>query len=281
MQEQRRDNQGWWLLLMVFMILWHKPILKVLFVMKYQTEIVKFSQAHNLNPSLVGAMIFVESRFNPEVVSHKGAIGLMQIMPSTGRWVATELGETNFSPDDLLDPIKNLKIGTWYLAYLKRLFQDNDYLALASYNAGHGNVSQWIREGIWNGDSVKIEQIPFPETKKYLIKILFYRKIYSYLYQELNSKTDAKMDTAKMGSADTDRNQEARAGAISWAPTIFGYKERVYLGKLCPFSFFDCSEVSSGRCQLRIKSKNFPKVYTLKKDISVFYRKYMLRCFSC
>lgn len=189
---------------MVFMILWHKPILKVLFVMEYQTEIVKFSQSHNLNPSLVGAMIFVESRFNPEVVSHKGAMGLMQIMPSTGQWVAAELGDSNLSPDDLLDPINNLKVGTWYLAYLKRLFQGNEYLALASYNAGRGNVSQWIREGIWNGDPVTIEQIPFPETKKYLIKILFYRKIYSYLYQELNPKPSAEMDTAKKRDAERD-----------------------------------------------------------------------------
>ncbi len=190
MQEQRRENQGWWLLLLMFIILWHKPILKVFFVMKYQAEIVNLSNAHKLNPSLVGAMVFVESRYNPKVVSHKGAMGLMQIMPNTGRWVAKELGEPNHTGEDLLDPIKNLRVGTWYLAYLKRLYSGNEYLALASYNAGHGNVSQWVREEIWSGDPVKIEQIPFPETKKYLIKILLYRKAYSYLYPELNLKVE-------------------------------------------------------------------------------------------
>mgnify|MGYP000881318549 FL=1 len=196
MQEQRRENQGWWLLLLMFVILWHKPILKIFFVMKYQTEIDNFSNINKVNPSLVGAMILVESRYNPKVISHKGAMGLMQIMPNTGQWVAQELGETNYLMEDLLDPVKNLRVGTWYLAYLKRLYNGNDYLALASYNAGHGNVSQWLKEGIWKGDSVKIEQIPFPETKKYLIKILLYRKIYSYLYPELNRKAGVNTDTA-------------------------------------------------------------------------------------
>lgn len=188
LEEQRRGNQGWWLLLLVFIIFWHKPILKVFFVIKYQTEIINYSNIHKLNPSLVGAMVFVESGYNPKVISRKGAMGLMQIMPNTGQWVAQELGEANYSEEDLLDPIKNLRVGTWYLAYLKRLYNGNEYLALASYNAGHGNVSQWVREGIWSGDSVKLEQIPFPETKKYLIKILLFRKFYSYLYPELNLK---------------------------------------------------------------------------------------------
>ena len=255
MQGQRRENQGWWLLLMVFMIFWHKPILKVLFVMKYQTEIVKFSQSHNLDPSMVGAMIFVESRFNPEVVSHKGAMGLMQIMPSTGQWVAAELREADFSPDALLDPIQNLKVGIWYLAYLKRLYQGNDYLALASYNAGHGNVSQWIHDGIWDGDAVKIEQIPFPETKKYLIKILFYKKIYSYLYQELDPKTSAEKGNVKLKDVEIDGLQERKTEAIS--------------------------QMSPEGDYLKIKINNFPIVYTIKKDISAFYRKYMLRCFPC
>lgn len=196
LQEQRRENQGWWLLLLMFIILWHKPILKVFFVMKYQTEIVNFSHYHKLDPTLVGSMVFVESGYNPKVVSHKGAMGLMQIMPKTGQWIAKELGETTYTAEDLLDPVKNLKVGTWYLAYLKRIYNGNDYLALASYNAGHGNVSQWVREGIWKGDSVKIEQIPFPETKKYLIKVLFYRKVYAYLYPELNRKAGGEKDTA-------------------------------------------------------------------------------------
>lgn len=187
MQERQAESRGWLLLLLIFIFLWHKPIFKIFFVLNYQNEIIKFSEVHQLDPALVGAMIFVESGFNPKAVSHKGAMGLMQIMPDTGEWVAKEMGTRKFSIEDLLEPEKNLRIGTWYLDYLQRYYNGNDYLALASYNAGHRNVSKWVREGIWSGDSVKIEQIPFPETKKYLIKIIFYKKIYGYLYPELRS----------------------------------------------------------------------------------------------
>lgn len=188
MQEHQAESRGWLLLLLLFIFLWHKPIFKIFFVLNYQNEIIKFSEVHQLDPALVGAMIFVESGFNPKAVSHKGAMGLMQIMPDTGEWAAKEMGIRKFSPQDLLDPDKNLRIGAWYLDYLQRYYNGNDYLALASYNAGHRNVSKWVREGIWSGDSVKIEQIPFPETKKYLIKIIFYKKIYGYLYPELDNK---------------------------------------------------------------------------------------------
>lgn len=190
-QERQTDSRGWMLLLLIFIFLWHKPIFKIFFVLNYQTEIIEFSETYQLDPALVGAMVFVESGFNPEAVSHKGAMGLMQIMPDTGEWAAKELGANKFLIQDLFEPEKNLRIGTWYLNYLKRYFNGNDYLALASYNAGHRNVSRWVREGIWSGDSVKIEQIPFPETKKYLIKIILYRRVYSYLYPELKNKLNS------------------------------------------------------------------------------------------
>lgn len=185
MQERQADNRGWLLLLLLFILFWHKPILKIFFVLDYKNEIIKYCKVHQLDSTLVGAMIFVESGYNPKAISHKGAMGLMQIMPNTGEWAAKELGTKKFSSQDLLDPEKNLSIGIWYLDYLKRYFNGNHYLALASYNAGHRNVLKWVRDGIWSGDSVKIEQIPFPETKKYLIKVLFYKKVYNYLYPEL------------------------------------------------------------------------------------------------
>ncbi|NLY73904.1 MAG: lytic transglycosylase domain-containing protein [Firmicutes bacterium] len=199
MEERQAGNRSWALLLVLFMIIWHKPILKIFFVLEYQDEIIKYSDFHNLNPSMVSAMVFVESRFNAKAVSHKGAMGLMQIMPRTGEWAAKEMGAEKFKVADLLNPEQNLKVGTWYLAYLKKYYQDNDYLALASYNAGHRNVSRWIREGIWDGDYVKIEQIPFPETKKYLIKILLFRKVYHYLYPELNRPRIDKIASFNFG----------------------------------------------------------------------------------
>jgi soluble lytic murein transglycosylase len=172
------------ILLLLFL---HKPLLRNYFILEQRELIIDYSRIHQLNPALVSAMVFVESGFNPEAESHKGAVGLMQVMPATGQWVAQQLVWRDFTVTDLKDPAKNLRIGIWYLAYLKRNFRQNDNLALASYNAGSSYVSSWIERGVWNGDMVKVEQIPFPETKKYLIKVAVLKKVYRYLYPELDS----------------------------------------------------------------------------------------------
>jgi len=176
----------WFFLFLFFVVFFHKPILRAFFILDYREQITAYSRESGINPAMISAIIYVESRFNSTAQSHKGALGLMQIMPSTGKWVADQLMWPNFSSADLLNPDKNLKVGTWYLAYLWRLFKQNDNLALASYNAGSRYVSQWVEDGVWYGDIVKLEQIPFPETKKYLMKIVFLKKLYRYLYPELS-----------------------------------------------------------------------------------------------
>lgn len=177
--------RGLIILLIFSIIIWHKPILRIYFVMDYADKITAFSRANGVSSATVSAIVFTESRFNAAAKSRKGALGLMQIMPSTGEWVADKLAWPKFTVEDLLDPDKNLTVGIWYLAYLKRSFNQNEYLALASYNAGLKYVLQWLDEGTWDGDKVKVEQIPFPETKKYVIRILVLRKIYRYLYPDL------------------------------------------------------------------------------------------------
>ncbi len=171
----------------LFLIFYHKPILRMYFILDHQQQIVNYSQQSKLNPALISATVFAESGFNPVAQSHKGAIGLMQVMPATGEWVAGQMMWKDFRVNDLHDPDKNLQIGIWYLAYLKRSFNQNDYLALASYNAGSRYVLEWVEQGVWNGDMVKVEQIPFPETKNYVLKVLFLKKVYQYLYPELCS----------------------------------------------------------------------------------------------
>ena len=177
----------WFFLLIIFIVIWHKPILKTYLILDYGKEIVNYSRANGVNPALVSAVIFVESHFNPKAESHKGALGLMQVLPSTGDWVVNQMSGEASTDLDLLDPQQNLKVGTWYLGYLKRYFNQNDYLALASYNAGHRYVLEWVAQGVWDGNSVRIEQIPFPETKEYLLKVLFFKKLYRYLYPEFLS----------------------------------------------------------------------------------------------
>lgn len=186
MAKMRLYSSGLLLILLIcFVLLWHKPILRVYFLLEYPETITALSHQYDLDPAMICAMIFVESRFNAKAESHKGARGLMQIMPTTGSWVATQLKWRDFSETSLFDPAKNLEIGIWYLAYLKGYFDGHDYLALASYNAGFRYVAAWSDQGIWDGDLARVEQIPFPETKKYLLRVIFLKKIYHYLYPEL------------------------------------------------------------------------------------------------
>jgi soluble lytic murein transglycosylase len=116
----------------------------------------------------------------------------MQVMPSTGKWVARQLEWERFSKQDLLNPEKNLAVGVWYLAYLNRYFNYNESLALASYNAGHRYVSKWLEERVWDGDLISSEKIPFQETKDYVVRINFYKKIYQYLYPDLRTAEKTK-----------------------------------------------------------------------------------------
>jgi soluble lytic murein transglycosylase len=181
------NHNGWFLVIAIFLFAIHKPIGQAYFILNYEPQIIAYSKNNNLNPALISAIVFVESRFDPRAESRKGALGLMQIMPTTGKWVAEQLQWDQFSDRDLLNPQKNLEVGVWYFAYLKQYFKENESLALASYNAGHRNVSQWISNQVWDGDVVKLEKIPFPETKNYVFRINFIKKVYAYLYPDLQT----------------------------------------------------------------------------------------------
>jgi soluble lytic murein transglycosylase len=186
-KRSKQRVKKWLFLSALLLIIIHKPVLQSYFILDYKSQIMAYSKNNNLNPALISAVIFTESRFNARAQSQKGALGLMQVMPSTGKWVARQLEWDRFSKLDLLIPEKNLEVGVWYLAYLKRYFNYNESLALASYNAGHRYVSKWLEERVWDGDLITSEKIPFPETKDYVVRINFYKKIYQYLYPDLKT----------------------------------------------------------------------------------------------
>ncbi len=143
---------------------------------KYSNLINKYSAQYKVDPVLMKAIIKAESNFVSDAVSTKGAIGLMQIMPSTGRQIAQYLQIKNFKAEMLYNPEINIMFGIWYYKILYTMFKGNSNLILASYNAGLGNVSQWRQMNpIVEYDS---EQMPFNETKKYVKKI---DKIYAIL----------------------------------------------------------------------------------------------------
>ncbi len=148
----------------------------------YREEVYYYSEKHEMDPYLIAAVINVESGFDPEAVSPKGACGLMQIMPDTGEEVAAELGINDFKEEMLFKPGYNLELGTYYLSRLKDYYQGNLTLALAAYNGGQGKVNRWLREGIWDGDKKNIGDIPYRETREYIRKVKKARQRYEQIY---------------------------------------------------------------------------------------------------
>ena len=145
--------------------------------LRYYPVIKQYSQRYNVDPLFITSIIKVESNFNPDARSKKGAIGLMQIMPPTAKEIAGKyFGVTDFNEQQLYDADFNIKIGVYYVKILSDMFNNNTNLVLASYNAGLGNVQKWQQENpIIEYDS---EEMPFKETKHYVSKI---SKIYGIL----------------------------------------------------------------------------------------------------
>ncbi|RMF85281.1 MAG: lytic transglycosylase domain-containing protein, partial [Nitrospinota bacterium] len=136
----------------------------------------------HLDPRLVAAIISAESLWEPDIRSPAGAIGLMQIMPRTGKRLAQELGIDFPSADVLYDPHINLSIGVYYLRQLLTRFHNRIVPAIASYNAGEWRVAKWWER--WHGleEDEFITNIPFWETRRYVQKVLAYYQIYQRLY---------------------------------------------------------------------------------------------------
>lgn len=170
------------ILLVVAVVLLALPAFwRTVYPLKYRDLIFENAERHNLDPYLLTAIIFVESKFDKNAVSHRGARGLMQVMPETGKWVASQLDIESFSEEDMFDPELNIRIGSWYFADLMRQFENNTKTSLAAYNAGRGRVERWINERIWQ-PSDGIGGIPFAETREYVKRVLKVRERYKRIY---------------------------------------------------------------------------------------------------
>jgi soluble lytic murein transglycosylase len=150
--------------------------------MPYADEVARVARKYNLDPDLLFAVMRVESVYQRRIISHAGAIGLMQIMPRTGRLIADKLGMRETCASDLLDPRYNLELSGWYFSSLLERMDGHLPLAIASYNGGPHNVRRWIRE---YGDHIPLdaflERIPFRETKRYVRRVLGYYAEYKAL----------------------------------------------------------------------------------------------------
>lgn len=153
---------------------------QALYPFPYQEEITSFAQQRNINPLLVISIMRQESRFEEDIKSTAGAVGLMQMLPSTADWAAKNLQVEKYS---LTNPQDSIKLGTWFLKEIHRPYQNNSLLAVASYNAGQGNLGRWLD----NQDEIDfdefVESIPFYETKNYVKQVFGNYWNYLQLYE--------------------------------------------------------------------------------------------------
>ncbi|HET9545033.1 MAG TPA: lytic transglycosylase domain-containing protein [Gaiellaceae bacterium] len=147
---------------------------KLRYPLSYEHVIVGHAENYELDAALIAAVIYRESKFDPDAESSSGAIGLMQLLPSTAEGIALNTGGSRFVVRDLYDPEINVRYGSFYLRRLLRKYDDTR-LALAAYNAGQANVDEWLQAD---------EGIAFPETREYVDDVLALREVYARAYDE-------------------------------------------------------------------------------------------------
>jgi soluble lytic murein transglycosylase len=151
-----------------------ETIRQTIYPLEYEGTIRQASAEYGLEPAFLAAVVYTESRFRPDVESHRGAYGLMQLLPQTARFVQERSGiEGHWR-----DPEVNLRLGAWYLGYLADRYSGDERLMLAAYNSGESQVNAWVSdEGFDIG-----EDIPFRETREYVENVLEAEQTYEELY---------------------------------------------------------------------------------------------------
>jgi peptidoglycan lytic transglycosylase len=152
-----------------------KALREITLPLRHDDVIREQAADKNLDPALIAAVIYAESRFRDQE-SHAGARGLMQITPQTAAVIAHLSGGTEFVTGDLSDPEINISYGSYYLRYLLDRYDGNEVAGLAAYNAGTGNVDKW------GGLDLDLAAIQFPETQAYVEQVLNKRREYRDKY---------------------------------------------------------------------------------------------------
>ena len=160
-----------------------QPYWQGLFPRPYWDALRHYSDENGLDPYLVASLIRQESEFNPGVVSHANAYGLMQLLPSTGKGTAKQVGMHNYKTDSLLDPTINIELGTKYFREMVDHFGGQVEYALAAYNAGSSRVESWRSAGSYRDIEEFVESIPFTETREYVQAIVRNAEVYKRVYK--------------------------------------------------------------------------------------------------
>lgn len=166
--------------------IWNSDTVQMRFVYMwdYQQDIITYSEKNQVDPFLVAAIIKNESNFKHHAISGVGAVGLMQIMPETGRWIAEQMGIDNYKDNDLYTTKTNIRMGCWYLSELEHEFKHNMVLMLIAYNAGRGQTTEWMQENNWDYNFNDLKVIPYADTREYVANVLQDRDKYYLLYKD-------------------------------------------------------------------------------------------------
>jgi len=149
--------------------------------LEYEEEIYLYSEEFGVDPFLIMGLIHTESAFDSQAESYAGAMGLMQIMPDTGEWLAEKMNIEDFSTDMLLTADFSIRMGSFYLSMLIDYYGTTD-TALAAYNAGMGTVSAWLQDSSYSYNGETLYYIPYTETREYVVKVNTAAEKYRELY---------------------------------------------------------------------------------------------------
>ena len=145
---------------------------RIHYPLRYEQIVRGHARNYRLDPALLAAVIYQESKFKADAKSEAGAIGLMQLQPDTAKGIAIRTGGSRFQTSDLYNPEINIRYGSWYLRHLLDKY-DDEKLALAAYNAGQSNVDTWRAEG---------KGIQFSETREYVDRVEHMKGVYRDAY---------------------------------------------------------------------------------------------------
>lgn len=162
------------------------------FPIVYEDNLKKYADRRELDVSWVLALTRAESAFMSDAKSSSGALGLMQLMPATAKDTAKAIGLGGFNNNHLLEPDKNITLGTAYLKQMHDRF-GNKLMATAAYNAGPNAVAKWLPEGGCLEPDIWVESIPFNETRRYVANIMFYSTVYEWRLNTESTRMSEKM----------------------------------------------------------------------------------------
>lgn len=159
--------------------IWSDSYIKKKLPIKYQEIVETVADKYQIDKYFIYAVISTESSFREDAQSHAGAIGLMQVLPSTAQWLNKQYN-LNLDTENLFDPKINIEFGCFYYSYLIKKYKTLE-TACAAYNAGPSNVDEWLTK--YSSDGETLNYIPYKETTKYVKRVMTRYEIYQDLYK--------------------------------------------------------------------------------------------------